>query len=135
MKRFLTLLVVVATIQFGFSQDDSFKKDVLKFMEMSGATSPIKSVAEQIKTMVPEEQHEEFQKDFDATLPSLFSKIADAYMEEFTHKDIKQILAFYESEVGKKLSAKQGIMYDKAEQAGEHWGLDLQMVMMKYMQE
>lgn len=135
MKKFLTLLVVVATVQFGFSQEDSFKKDVLRFMEMSGATAPIKSVSEQIKTMVPEEQHEEFQKDFDATLPSLFSKIADAYMEEFTHKDIKQILAFYESEVGRKLSAKQAILYDKAEQAGEHWGLDLQLVMMKYMQE
>ncbi len=135
MKKFLTLLVVVATVQFGFSQEDSFKKDVLRFMEMSGATAPIKSVAEQIKTMVPEEQHEEFQKDFDATLPSLFSKIADAYMEEFTHQDIKQILAFYESEVGRKLSDKQAILYDKAEQAGEHWGLDLQLVMMKYMQE
>jgi hypothetical protein len=27
------------------------------------------------------------------------------------------------------------VLYDKAEQAGEHWGLDLQLVMMKYMQE
>ncbi len=135
MKKIVTAALIVMATQFGFAQQDAFKKDVLKYIEVSGVTAPIKNVGEQLKTMVPEEKHADFQKDFDSTLPSLFSKIADVYMEEFTHDEIKKILAFYNSEVGKKLSAKQDILMEKAEKAGEHWGLDLQMALMKYMEE
>lgn len=134
MKKIVTILLVVVATQLSFAQN-AFKEDVLKFLEISGATTPLKSIGDQLKIMVPEERHEEFQKDFDSTLPSLFSKIADAYMEEFTHDDIKKMLAFYNSEVGKKLSSKQGILYEKVEKAGEHWGMDLQLALMKYMEE
>lgn len=135
MKKIVTAALIVMATQFGFAQQDAFKQDVLKYMEMAGITVPIKNVGEQLKTMVPEEKHAEFQKDFDSTLPSLFSKIAEVYMEEFTHDEIKKMITFYNSEVGKKLTAKQEILMEKSEKAGEHWGLDLQLALMKYMEQ
>lgn len=120
---------------FGFAQDSSaFKADIIRFLEVSGATEPIRGIGEQIKMMIPEDRHEEFTKDFESTLPSLFSKIADIYMAEFTHDEIKQILAFYDSDLGKKVASKTGELMEKASVAGEQWGLDLQMIMSKYME-
>lgn len=133
MKKMFSLLLVVAAAQFGLAQNDAFKQDAIKVIEKSGAGSQFEMVLDQIKTMIPEEKHEELTKDFKATLPNLYSKIADVYMEEFTHEDIKKMLAFYESEIGKKLSSKQDVLFEKSMAAGEQWGLDLQMLMMKYM--
>lgn len=135
MKKFLTLLTLLAITHFGFAQDNSaFKADIIRFLEISGATEPIRGIGEQIKMMIPEDRHEEFTKDFESTLPSLFSKIADIYMAEFTHDEIKQILAFYDSDLGKKVASKTGELMEKAAIAGEQWGLDLQMIMSKYME-
>lgn len=134
MKKMFTLLLVVVATQFGLAQNDAFKQDAVKVIEKSGAGSQFEMVLDQIKTMVPEEKHEELTKDFKSTLPALYSKIAEVYMEEFSHNDIKQILGFYESEVGKKLSSKQEALFEKSMSAGEQWGLDLQVIMMKYME-
>lgn len=134
MKKIFTLLLVVAATQFGLAQDDAFKQDAVKVIEKSGAGSQFEMVLDQIKTMVPEEKHEELSKDFKSTLPALYSKIAEVYMEEFSHDEIKQMLAFYESEIGKKVSSKQDVLFEKSMSAGEQWGLDLQVIMMKYME-
>lgn len=135
MKKLFTLLLVALATQINFAQDSDFKKDVIKYIEVSGAASQFSMALDQIKTMIPEEKHEEFTKDFNNTLPSLYSNIADAYMEEFTHQDIKKILEFYNSEVGKKIQAKQDILMDKAMGAAEHWSMDLQLILMKYLEE
>jgi|SRR5690606_13433724 len=133
MKKLLTLLVVMTMTQFGFSQETSaFKTDIIRFLEVSGVTDPIRGVGDQIKAMIPEEHHEQFTKDFEATLPPLFSKMADIYMEEFTHDEIRQILAFYESDLGKKVASKTNDLMEKAAVAGEQWMLDLEMVLSKY---
>lgn len=55
-------------------------------------------------------------------------------MAEFTHDEIKQILAFHDSDLGKKVASKTGELMEKASVAGEQWGLDLQMIMSKYME-
>lgn len=134
MKKLFTVLAVVIAAQFGMAQNDAFKKDAIKVIEKSGAGAQFGMVLDQIKPMVDESRHEELTKDFNETLPSLYEKMADVYMEEFTHDDIKQILAFYESEFGQKLGQKQGVLMEKAMKAGEQWGLDLQVLMMKYME-
>ncbi len=134
MKKLFTVLAVVIAVQFGTAQNDAFKQDAIKVIEKSGAGAQFGMVLDQIKTMIPEDRHEELTKDFNSTLPSLYSKIAEVYMEEFTHDDIKKILSFYDSEVGKKFSLKQGDLMEKAMVAGEQWGMDLQVILMKYME-
>ena len=51
-------------------------------------------------------KHAEFTKDFDATLPSLYDEMTVSYMEVYTKEDIKAMIAFYESPVGQKITAK-----------------------------
>lgn len=134
MKKLIVTFALVLVAQVGFSQDDAFKKDVLKVIEMSGSTNAMKAAKDQILKMVPKEKQAAFILEFDATMPALYDKIAVIYMETYTKEDIKAMLAYYESPVGKKINEKAGVLMEKTQAAGKEWGEELQGIMMKYMQ-
>ena len=117
----------------GFSQD-AFKNDVVKFLEVSGASNGFKMVTKDLAANIPEAKKAEFQKELDASIKDLMGKMAEMYMTEFTHDDVKELLKFYESPVGKKLSNKTTVLYSKGQAVGQEWGMGLQTMMMKYMQ-
>jgi hypothetical protein len=134
MKKILLTVALVFFAQLSFAQD-AFKTDVLKLIENSGAAGPMKSAKDQIMTAIPEDKKAVFSKEFDATLPSLYDKMAKVYMETYTHQDIKDMLKFYESPIGKKMAEKSGELATKSMAAGQEWGMELQTVMMKYIQQ
>lgn len=134
MKKLIVTFALVLLAQVGFSQDEAFKKDVLKVIEMSGAANQMKSAKTQILQMVPKEKKEAFILDFDATMPALYDKIAAIYMETYTKEDIKAMIAFYDSPVGRKINEKAGNILEKTQAAGKEWSEELQGLMTKYMQ-
>ena len=134
MKKLIVTFALVLLSQIGFSQDETFKKDVLKVIEMSGAANQMKSAKTQILQMVPKEKQEAFILDFDATMPALYDKIAAIYMETYTKEDIKAMMAFYDSPVGRKINEKAGNILEKTQVAGKEWSEELQGLMTKYMQ-
>jgi hypothetical protein len=56
-------------------------------------------------------------------------------MEEYTKEDVKAMLDFYDSPVGKKINSKAGEILEKSQKAGQEWGEGLQGMMMKYVQQ
>ena len=134
MKKLIVTFALVLLSQIGFSQDETFKKDVLKVIEMSGAANQMKSAKTQILQMVPKEKQAAFILDFDATMPALYDKIASIYMETYTKEDIKAMMAFYDSPVGRKINEKAGNILEKTQAAGKEWSEELQGLMAKYMQ-
>lgn len=134
MKKLIVTFALVLLSQIGFSQDETFKKDVLKVIEMSGAANQMKSAKTQILQMVPKEKQEAFILDFDATMPALYDKIAAIYMETYSKEDIKAMMAFYDSPVGRKINEKAGNILEKTQVAGKEWSEELQGLMTKYMQ-
>lgn len=134
MKKFILSVVVLLVTQLTIAQD-AFKADVIKVIKASGSAAQMEAAKDQIKAMIPEAKFEEFSKDFDSTLPSLYEAMAKNYMDTYTHDDIKAMLKFYESPVGKKISEKAKDMLKKNMEAGQEWGMELQGMMMKYMEE
>ena len=134
MKKIILTFALVFIAQLGFSQDDAFKKDILRVIEMSGSANSMKAAKDQILKMVPEAKKAAFIIEFDSTIPSLYDKLAIIYMETYTREDIKAMIAFYESPVGKKINEKAGVLFEKSQTAGKEWGEGLQEMMMKYMQ-
>ncbi|MVO09110.1 DUF2059 domain-containing protein [Flavobacterium sp. TP390] len=133
MKKILVTLVVVLVAQFATAQD-AFKADVLKVLKASGSAAQMEIAKEQVMNNIPENKRAEFSKDFDASLPSLYDKMAKVYMEVYTHDDIKKMLEFYNSPVGKKIAEKASELTKKNMAASQEWGMELQSMMMKYMQ-
>jgi len=136
MKKLVVAVAFVLAAQVGMAQtqDEAFKKDVLKVLEMSGSNAQMKSAKDQILKMIPAEKQAAFLVEFEATLPALNDKIAKIYMETYTPEDVKSMLKFYESPVGKKIADKAGVLFEKSQAAGQEWGEGLQGMVMKYMQ-
>lgn len=133
MKKIFLTIAIVFISQFGIAQD-AYKADVLKVLKASGSGAQMELAKEQIIGKISEDKRADFSKEFDASLPSLYEKMAKVYMETFTHEEIKQMLKFYESPVGKKMSEKAAELTKKNMVAGQQWGMELQGMMMKYMQ-
>ena len=134
MKKLIVTIVLVLVAQVGISQDDAFKKDVLKVIEMSGSANAMKAAKDQILKMIPQEKQAAFILEFDASMPALYDKMAVIYMETYSKEEINGMLAYYEGPIGKKISEKAGVVFEKTQVAGKEWGESLQAVMMKYMQ-
>lgn len=134
MKKIILAFAFVLTTQFVSAQDAAFKADVMKVIKMSGATAQMDVAKKQIMAMIPEAKQAEFSKDFDGSMPALYDKLTVIYMKEYTHADVKEMIKFYESPVGKKIAEKAGIMFEQSMLAGQEWGAGLQELMMKYME-
>lgn len=133
MKKLLLTLVVLFAAQLTFAQD-AFKQDVIKYLNASGQRKTFELLVKDLVKQVPAEKQADFKKELNTSLDDLISKMADVYMTEFTHDDIKAIMKFYDSPVGKKLTEKAEVLYEKGNTVGEEWGMGLQAIMMKYMQ-
>ena len=136
MKKLILTIAFLLVAHFGFSQavDEAFKKDVMKVIERSGAAGQMTSAKKQILKMIPEEKQAAFLVEFDALLPKVYEATAKVYMEEYTKEDIKAMLAFYESPVGKKMGEKAEVIASKSQDAMKDLQGDIQAVVMKYMQ-
>lgn len=132
MKKVFLSIAFVLIAQMTMAQEANFKADVLKLISISGADGAMKVAKLKFLNIIPENKKENFSKEFEASLPSMYEKMAKVYMEIYTHEDIKGMIAFYESPVGKKMSEKSGELTQKAMKAGQEWGKELQVIMGKY---
>ncbi|CAM3351662.1 DUF2059 domain-containing protein [Flavobacterium longum] len=135
MKKILLVVACVLAAQLSMAQDEAFKKDVMKLLEINGSGASMDVAKTQILKMIPAAKQDAFLIEFNASLPSFYEKIAKVYMEVYTKQDVKDMIAFYESPVGKKMAAKAGEVTEKSQAAGAEWGQSLQPMMMKYMGE
>ena len=136
MKKFIITLALVLVAQFGFSQvDEAFKKDVLKVIEKSGGGAQVNAAKKQVLAMIPAEKQTAFLVELDVILNKIQDETAKIYMQEYTKEDIKAMLAFYESPVGKKMTAKAEILSTKSQESMMSVQTDVQELMSKYMGE
>ena len=133
MKRILFLAIAFMLIaQISIAQDASFKSDVLKMIVLSGSDARMIMAKNQVLKMIPEANQAAFTKDYDATMPDFYDKVAKIYMETYSHEDIKGMIVFYESPVGKKMNEKAGEITEKSIQAAQEWAKEFKSIMVKY---
>lgn len=135
MKKLILTFVFVAVAQIGFAQEDAaFKADVLKVVQKSSG-SQIEAAKKQILGMIPEAKQASFLVEFDGIIAKANEGTVKIYMEEYTKEDIKAILAFYNSPVGKKMDEKAEIITTKTQESMMSLQGEVQELISKYMQE
>jgi len=135
MKKLILTFVFVAVAQFGFAQEDAtFKADVMKVVQRSSG-GQIEAAKKQILAMIPEAKQASFLVEFDGIIAKANEGTAKIYMEEYTKEDIKAILAFYNSPVGKKMEEKAESITAKTQESMMSLQGEVQELMGKYMQE
>lgn len=124
------LLFAVSLIQ---AQDNSeFKSETIEFLKLTGTTSMFEDAITQIGVIVSDEHKEAYTKEAKGTLEGLYSNMAELYMAEFTRDEIKELLKFYNTDLGKKLAGKQSLLVQKGMQLGQSWGMEVQAIAQKF---
>ena len=143
MKKLLIAVAFMFVAQVSLAQtapaakaaDPAFKKEVLRLLELSGTNAQYEALISPIIKSAPADKQADFKKEITESLKGLTDKIADIYMQEFTPEDVKAMIKYYESPVGKKAASKAGVLAEKGQAAGMEWGQSLQGIMMKYSGE
>ena len=135
MKKIFFAVILFSVFQFAFAQQPASKTEVMKLIALSGSDASMKVAKEQILKMIPSDKQVEFLKEFDATLPSLYDALANIYVGMYSENEVKEMIAFYESPIGKKINANTEFFTKKMMEASKEWGGSLQGIMMKYMEQ
>lgn len=134
MKKLLIVLVVAFSTQFSFAQDKGFRADVKKMIELTGANAQIQTAKEQVIGLIPEDKHEAFTKEFNESLKPVLKKQEDFYLKNYTQDEVKQIIKFYESPIGKKMALKTSEQIEATLPEIQNWSMELQGLIMKYQE-
>lgn len=134
MKKLLALLffTIGITFQSQAQENVDFKKETVEFIKLTGAGAAFDSAIAQIGTMVSTENKEAYTKEANGSLVGLYDKMAELYMTEFTQSEIKDLIEFYKTDLGKKLAEKQLGLTQKAMAFGQTWGMKVQGIAQKY---
>jgi len=134
MKKLLLvcLLSVTFSTQINAQDNSDFKSEAIEFIKITGAGAAFESAIGQIGAMVSQENKEAYTKEAMGTMDGLYSKMADLYMAEFTQSEIRELIAFYKTDLGEKLAEKQLGLVQKAMAFGQSWGMEVQKIAEKY---
>ncbi|MGX7667387.1 DUF2059 domain-containing protein [Flavobacterium pedocola] len=134
MKKLILFFIFVLSFQCISAQDkEAFRKDILKMLEVNKANSKFEEAKEQILKIIPKENHPAFLKEFNASTQPIYDKFVALYMKEFTHDDIKAMLKFFESPLGKKMSQKLVAINQEVYASSKEWADGLRGLVMKHM--
>jgi len=133
MKKIILLGAFVFALTVQAQDNTAFKTETIEFIKLTGATTSIEAAIDQIGAMVSEENKVAYKKEANATLPGLYGKMAELYMAEFTATEIKELVAFYKSPLGKKMASKQSSLMQQSMMYGQTWGMELQGIARKHV--
>jgi len=134
MKKVLLAAVFMLVAQIGMAQaTEAQKADVKKFLQLSGASTQLEAAKKQVLTMIPADKQAEFTKEFDASLAPVLKFQEEYYLKEFTAADLKEMIKYYESPIGKKFVQKSAGLAEASMPVIQEWSQSLQPLVMKYM--
>lgn len=132
MKKILLVCLFMVAIATQAQDNANFKNETIEFIKITGATTAFDNAIAQIGASVSDENKDAYTKEANATLDGLYDKMAELYMTEFTPDEIKELVAFYNTDLGKKLASKQTTLAQKAMMYGQSWGMEVQAIAQKY---
>jgi len=120
--------------------DPELKKDIRKMLKLSGqgelGIQVMESMIGSFKVTMPDVP-DSFWKDFmnEVDADGLIEMVVPVYAKHFTRDDIKAMVEFYNSPVGKKLIKKQPLIMQESMAVGEAWGTQISEKLLKRLQE
>ena len=128
-----TIVLIALFIGFmGFSQESkTYQADAVELVKLQ-TKGQFEVMVEPYLQMIPEEKRAGFMTDVKAALPSLYERIAKIYMETYSHEEIRQIMDFYNSPIGKKMVEMNPVITQQSMMAAQSWGMELRPLLSKY---
>jgi hypothetical protein len=144
-RRLIAKSLVCAVVLFrawaanGQTIDPSFRSDIQKLMEVTGSaqlgaqaaslfTGQVLDSLKKAQPSIPDREmalvkqvlDEQFAEAF-AGPDSLSEQLVLIYANHFTHDDVRGLLTFYSTELGKKVIATTPVIFQEGAAAGQKW--------------
>ncbi|MFH6767381.1 DUF2059 domain-containing protein [Gaetbulibacter aquiaggeris] len=132
MKKILLVCMLMVVFATQAQDNIDFKSETVEFLQITGAGAAFENAIAQIGAGVSEENKEAYTQEANGTLIGLYDKMADLYMAEFSQDEIRELIAFYNTDLGKKLAEKQLGLTQKAMSFGQSWGMEVSAIAQKY---
>jgi len=133
MKKIILLGAFVIAFSVQAQDNTAFKNEAIELIKATGVEAAFDGAIAQLGGNVVEAKKEEYTKEAKATLGELYSKMAELYMKEFTHAEVKELVAFYTTDLGKKMASKQVAISQQGMALGQSWGFEVQGIAQKYV--
>ena len=132
LKKTRTLLGLILIISSSITaQTDDFDKDILIFFKVSGVETTYKSAISSMMDMMAKnmnitdiEMIKELKDEMstDENIAEILNEMRIIYKKHFSQADIKALIKFYESPIGKKLVKEQPNVMTESMEVGQNWG-------------
>lgn len=133
-KTTLLLALCLMSLNYTFSQNTTIDKDINYLFKISGVETTYKNAIGNMIDIISknignidEESLKELKVEFsnEENIAEIMNSTREIYKKHFTPADIKGLIAFYESPVGKKFTEKQTPIMTESMAVGEAWGRKL----------
>jgi hypothetical protein len=144
MKKTIMLLGFICLVKATtISAQTDISKDIRLLFKVNGTETVYKEAIVNMLDMmgesaqVTEEIKQEFKKEFttDDSIEEMMVILTDIYKKHFTQAEIKEMIKFYESPVGKKMAEKQSPIMMESMEAGQAWGQKIGMKIAQKMEK
>lgn len=135
MKKLIsTLSLILIFTNLSFAQADNEYKEALQTMfKVSGSEEMYQTAIEQMFTMfkgqyssVKDEVWVSLEAEFKNTsINDLIEMLTPTYQKHLTLEDIKGLIEFYRTPVGKKYAKKSPMIMQESMQIGQQWGMKI----------
>ena len=133
LKTIITVILMAFCAFTLTAQEDEYSKDILKMLSINGSSVAYDAMFDQLtnvlkmqKAGVPDATWAKLKTDvFDAQIVELNKMMVPIYKQNLSHADVKEIIKFYESEVGKKLAASAPNITKSSIQMSQQWAMQL----------
>ena len=141
-RMLLGLILIVSSSLT--AQTDDFDKDILIFFKVSGVETTYKSAIVNMMDMMAKNMNitdNELIKELkdemstDENIAEILNEMRIIYKKHFSQADIKALIKFYESPIGKKLVKEQPNVMTESMEVGQNWGRSLGEKVYKRIQE
>lgn len=141
--RTMMISLLMALFTMSSVAQDAFEKDIMKMQEVNGSEATQDMVFKQIKAQMqmqvqmknaPKEVWDSlYTSVFQVELKDLNSKLVPIYKKHFTHEEIKELITFYESPIGMKMSKETPAITQESMQLSQMWAMGLMKKMNNFM--
>ncbi|MFT7035990.1 MAG: hypothetical protein ACJA2S_004516 [Cyclobacteriaceae bacterium] len=129
-KLFILSILFISS-NYSYAQDN-FDKDILRFLEINGSKQTMAPMVDQMvkqfrsmNSSVPNDFWTLLKLDLTADMTDLMKKMVPIYKKHLTHEEVKGLIEFYESPVGKSFTSKSGLIMQESMQIGQQWGMQI----------
>ncbi len=117
----------------GNAQNGGFENDIVRLLRLNGSSASFDVAFDQItsqfmmmKPSIPDSVWTSLRKEvFDPEVENLFQKMVPVYKKHFTHEEVKGLIAFFESPLGKTYTGNNELVTKEMVPVSQTWGMGL----------